>query len=113
MPGLPAYFARQPKAQLTPSADPSRLTDEAEIDLSRKLAQFPDVLENCAHQLDPAALPRYLQELASTFHYFYGRCRVIDNDRDLSADRLALVDAVRIVLHNGLVLLGITAPEKM
>ncbi|MBF0595112.1 MAG: arginine--tRNA ligase [Candidatus Omnitrophica bacterium] len=90
-----------------------RLKEDAEIDLIKKMDLFPDILDLCAQQLDPAPLPRYMQELAGTFHKFYDKCRVIDEDKELSAERLALVDAARIVLLNGLTLLGITAPEKM
>lgn len=101
------------EAALLPSREFVRLSVEAEIDLIRKLAQFPDFLNSCAQQLDPAALPRYMQELAGVYHRFYDRCRVIDEDQALSAERLALCDATRIVLSNGLRIMGITAPERM
>ena len=101
------------EASLLPAKKFTRLSDEAEIDLIKKLGQFPDFLNICAQQLDPAALPRYMQELAGVYHRFYDRCRVIDEDKVLSAERLALCDATRIVLANGLKILGITAPEKM
>lgn len=101
------------EASLVPAVEFSLLSDEAEIELIRKLASFPDFLNICALQLDPAALPRFLQELAAAFHKFYDRCRVIDADQSLSAERLALCDATRIVLANGLRILGVTAPEKM
>lgn len=101
------------EASLEPSSDLTQVSEPAETDLIRKLAQFPDVLDLCAKQLDPAALPRYMQEVAGVFHHFYDKCRVIDENKKLSAERLALIDAVRLVLSNGLTLLGITAPEKM
>ncbi|MBF0570146.1 MAG: arginine--tRNA ligase [Candidatus Omnitrophica bacterium] len=101
------------EAELLPAGSFSRLTDEAEIELIKKLGQFPEFLDICAQQLDPAPLPRYMQELAGVFHRFYDRCRVIDEDKALSAERLALVDGTRIVLANGLKILGVTAPEKM
>lgn len=104
----------QSEASLTPArGDFKLLKEEAEMDLVKKMAQFGDVLDLCAQQLDPAALPRYMQELASAFHKFYDQCRVIDEDKSLSAERLALVDGARVVLANGLAILGITAPEKM
>ena len=56
---------------------------------------------------------RYLQELAACFHKFYDSHRVIDEDKQLSSQRLALIEAVRLVLGNGLRLLGVSAPEKM
>ena len=101
------------EASLFPADALTSLADPAEVDLIRKLAQLPDVLELCARQLDPAALPRYLQEVAGEFHRFYDKCRVIDDNKDVSSQRVALIDAVRVVLLNGLTLLGISAPEKM
>ena len=101
------------EASLEPAKEFRLLTDDAEIELIKKLGAFPDFLNICAQQLDPAALPRYLQDLASTFHKFYDRCRVIDENKALSAQRLALCDATRVVLSNGLRILGVTAPEKM
>ncbi len=102
-------------ASLVPSSRFDLLTDEAEIELIKKMAQLPDYLNICAQQLDPHTLTRYMQELAAAYHKFYDRCRIIDPDmdRELSAERLALVDAARIVFANGLRLLGISAPEKM
>ncbi|MBF0122260.1 MAG: arginine--tRNA ligase [Candidatus Omnitrophica bacterium] len=101
------------EASLLPTKNFMRLSEDAEIDLIKKLGQFPDFLNLCSQQLDPAALPRYMQELAGVYHRFYDRCRVIDEDKVLSSERLALCDATRIVLANGLKILGITAPEKM
>jgi arginyl-tRNA synthetase len=81
--------------------------------LMRKIGLYPEVLVGCAKVLEPFALVRYLQELASAFHKFYDSCRVLDEDKELAAERLALIDAARIVLGNGLGLLGVKAPEKM
>lgn len=101
------------EASLVPAKDFSKFKDEAEFELVRKMGQFPDCLNVCASQLDPQTLPRYMQELAATFHKFYDKCRVIDEDKQLSSERLAVVDAARIVLANGLKLLGVSAPDKM
>jgi arginyl-tRNA synthetase len=89
------------------------LKEEEEIELIRKLSHLADVLVGCAKQTDPFSLVRYLHELAASFHKFYDRHRVIDENKELSEERLALIDAARIVIANGLTLLGITAPEKM
>ncbi len=90
------------------------LTDEAEIDLIKKMAQFPECLDACSGDLDPYGLTRYMLEFALTYHKFYDRCKIIDpQNMALSAQRLALVNAARIVFKNGLGLLGISAPEKM
>ncbi len=103
------------EAALTPAATFGLLSAEAEVDLMKKISQFPDFLDVCVQQLDPFTLTRYMQELAATYHKFYDRCRIIDAEADqaLCAQRLALVDAARIVLANGLKLLGISSPEKM
>ncbi len=102
------------EALLTPKTSGiSLLVKEQEIDLMRKIGLYPDVLIVCAKLLDPFGLVRYLQDLAGTFHKFYDACRVLDEDKQLSAERLALIEATRIVLGNGLRLLGVTAPEKM
>lgn len=100
--------------QLKPNHEGWRLLgQDEELELIRKLSHFGDVIITCARQTDPFSMVRYLQELAATFHKFYDRHRVIDEDHDLARERLALIDATRIVLANGLSLLGITAPEKM
>jgi arginyl-tRNA synthetase len=102
------------EASLAPADHIDRLVDEAEIDLIKKIGQFGSSLDGCAAMLDPYILPRYMLELALAYHKFYDRCRIIDPaDLDLSAQRLALVNAARIVFANGLRLLGISAPEKM
>ncbi len=100
--------------QLKPLHEGWRLLgQDEELELIRKLSHFGDVIITCARQTDPFSMVRYLQELAATFHKFYDRHRVIDEDQSLTEERLALIDATRIVVANGLSLLGITAPEKM
>ncbi len=89
------------------------LKEEDELDLIKKLGSFPDILMICYHELDPYALVSYLQELAACFHKFYDRHRVITEDHALSCERLALINASKIVLANGLRLLGLSTPEKM
>ncbi len=91
----------------------SLLKEEEELDLIRKLGGLPDILMICYDELDPYALVSYLLELATLFHKFYDRHRVIGEDRTLSCERLALVNATRIVLANGLRLLGLNTPERM
>ena len=93
--------------------DVSLLTSQAELALIRKMTQLSEVIEAVADSLEPNYLPYYAQELAADFHGFYEQCRVISPDRELSAARLKLVDAVRIVLAKTLHLMGMTAPERM
>lgn len=85
-----------------------------ELVVARELAGFPDVLEACARNLEPHGLAFYLRDLATAFHRFYTVCRVLDAaDPERTRVRLALIEAIRIVLRNGLDLLGIGAPETM
>ena len=85
-----------------------------ELELIKRIGQFPEILRTCAVQMDAFALVNYLLELATCFHKFYDVHRVVDPQNPaLSAERLALADAVRIVLANGLRLVGVRAPEKM
>ncbi|VAX37395.1 Arginyl-tRNA synthetase [hydrothermal vent metagenome] len=91
----------------------SSLTETEELDLIKKLGSFPDVLLTCHDQLDPYPLVNYLQDVAAIFHKFYDNHRVVLDDQNLSAERLALINATRIVLANGLNLLGLSTPEKM
>jgi len=89
------------------------LKEEAELALARKLADFPEEVALAARDLAPHRLTRYLHETAGLFHSFYNSCRVISDDAALSSARLTLADATRIVIRNGLRLLGVSAPERM
>jgi arginyl-tRNA synthetase len=90
------------------------LKEVEELDLIKRLGSFSDILMICYNELDPYALMSYLQELAAGFHRFYDRHRVIDpQNKDLSSERLALTNAAKIVLANGLRLLGLSTPERM
>ncbi|MFC1703837.1 arginine--tRNA ligase [Candidatus Omnitrophota bacterium] len=89
------------------------LNQPEELRLIKLMGQFEDVLSGCAVSLDPYALVNFLQEFASAFHSFYDKHKVIGNDEPLTNARLALVEAVRIVLAQGLQLLGVSVPEKM
>lgn len=93
--------------------DLSLLAAEEEITLIKKLLVYPEVVESCARNLEPHSLTTYLQEVAGTFHPFYHQHRVVIDDAALMAARMKLIEAVRIVLRNGLSLLGISAPEQM
>jgi len=86
----------------------------AELTLARTLSTFPEVLEACGRSLEPHGLAFYLKDAATAYHRFYTECRVLDPEApERSAGRLALSDATRVVLRNGLQLLGIEAPESM
>ncbi|MCF8011286.1 MAG: arginine--tRNA ligase [Clostridiales bacterium] len=91
----------------------SLLYREAELALARRLVDFPEEISLAAGQMSPHRVARYLHEVAGLLHSFYNAYRVITSDSDLSAARVKLVKAARIVLQNGLNILGINAPEKM
>lgn len=89
------------------------LNSKEELNLIKHLIQFPQTLEMAALNFEPHRVVNYLFDLASLFHKFYTECRVISDDLALSQARLSLIDAVRIVIANGLKVLGISAPEHM
>ena len=93
--------------------DVSLLTSDEELDLIRKMLQLPEVVELIAKTLEPQHLPYYAMDIATVFHNFYEKCRVVSNDEALTRARLKLVEAVRIVLARTLLLMGMSAPESM
>jgi arginyl-tRNA synthetase len=97
--------------------DPGLLSHPRENDLLKALAEFPAVVASAAELRQPHRVARYLEDLASAYHKFYDACRVLPRDGqppdDLGRARLWLADAARIVLANGLGLLGVTAPDQL
>lgn len=93
--------------------DFSALGGPDELVLIKTLAAFSESLAYCWQQRDPSPLVGYLMNLATVFHRFYDRCRVVDEDPRVSAQRLGLANAARIVIANGLRLLGVSHPEHM
>jgi arginyl-tRNA synthetase len=93
--------------------DPKLLNQPEEIALIRKLSQFPTAVALGAKTLEPYTVLQYLQDLAGLFHSFYNKHRVVGEDPRLTRARLVLVDGVRIILANGLRLLGVSLPKKM
>ncbi|CAM3153982.1 arginyl-tRNA synthetase [Williamsia muralis] len=93
------------------------LVDRAEGDLIRTLGDFPAVVAAAAQLREPHRVCRYLEALASTYHKFYDRCRVLpqgdEEPTDLHAARLALCGATQQVIANGLAMVGVSAPERM
>jgi arginyl-tRNA synthetase len=72
-----------------------------------------ELTEMMAQSLEAQHLPHYAQDLATAFHSFYNKCRVISKNQALTQARLKLVEAARIVLAKTLHLMGMTAPERM
>jgi arginyl-tRNA synthetase len=89
------------------------LTHPSELELLRKIADFPVLVREAALALEPHRLTRYAGELAGLFHNFYTHCRVLNSEPELRDARLSLVNGVRITLRNLLTLIGVTAPERM
>ena len=93
--------------------DMSLLSGETENALIKQLSQFCEEVRLAARDYDPSHINRYLQELAACFHRFYNACRIKGEAPEVMAARLKLADDTRIVLRNGLKLIGVDAPEKM
>jgi len=89
------------------------LVEGSEIELIKKLADFPSEIKLAAENLAPYRITVYTQELAAAFHSFYNKCRVLTDDDNLTKARLLLVMATQQVLRNAFSILGITAPERM
>lgn len=94
--------------------DLSLLTSEKEIDLLKKIGEFPEVIADSAEQLAIQRMTTYLFDLASTLHSFYNAEKVLDpENKELSRARVALMKAVKITLNNAMDLIGVHAPESM
>jgi len=90
-----------------------KLVLNEEIALIRKMAEFPSLIEEIARELTPHRLTYYLAELAGNFHRYYNRHKIIGKDKNQTQARLFLSLGIRIVIKNGLNLLGLSAPEMM
>ena len=111
LPEAPAAFADAPLA---------RLDDEGETVLLRRLAGWPRLVEQAASAREPHRVAFFLHELASEFHGQWNRGKdlphlrfIIENDRELTSARLALVHGVATVLASGLRVLGVEAVDEM
>lgn len=120
----PVYYAQYAHARLASvlesAADikidenASMLKEESETELLKKLIEFPHIIEVSAEKRAPHMVATYIQELAAEIHSFYTNCRLIDRDNlDVTASRLALAKAAKIVMKNALGVLGVDAPNKM
>ncbi|MBT2215273.1 arginine--tRNA ligase [Virgibacillus dakarensis] len=94
--------------------DASLLTAEKELDLLKKLGEFPQTIADAAEKETPHKVTQYIFELASLLHSFYNAEKVLDAENpERTKARIALMKAVRITIANGLSLIGVKAPEKM
>src|SRR6266511_1347495 len=94
-------------------ADLSLLSTDAELDLLRTIAEFPDLVLRAAELRGPHRLAHYAQQLAAGFHRFYTECRVITDDQPQTQARLWLSMGAKQAIANVLALLGVSAPESM
>jgi arginyl-tRNA synthetase len=118
IPDLPEEEAE--RAAFLTDAAVERLTDPAELDLLRRLALYPRMIEAAAIAHEPHRIAFYLYDLASEFHALWTRGRdlpylrfIITNDAEITKARLALVQGVVSVLASGLAVLGVHAPDEM
>ncbi|MDC0626484.1 arginine--tRNA ligase [Methylophilaceae bacterium] len=93
--------------------DESLLTSTHEHQLIKRLSEFPEIILLSASESSPHYIATFLKDLAADFHSYYNANKFLSNDKSLQNARLALIGATKIVIKNGLQLLGISAPEKM
>ena len=94
-------------------ADYSRLTEDHEQSVMKRLAQYPELLEKAALLHEPHQVAHYLRDLANDFHTYYNAHTFLVEDAALRNARLNLINAVRQVIYNGLQLMGVSAPDSM
>ena len=97
--------------------DAGLLADEREADLLGMLGEFPQVVASAAELREVHRVARYLEQLAGGYHRWYDTCRILPCHNEpvtgVNMARLWLAEATKVVLHNGLALLGVSAPERM
>ncbi|MBF7017768.1 arginine--tRNA ligase [Staphylococcus durrellii] len=123
----PVYYAQYAHARICsilkqaaergikPSADAdlSLITNDKAIELLKKVADFEPTIESAASHRAPHRITNYIQDLASHFHKFYNDEKVLTDDEAKTTALVALIEAVKITLHNSLHLVGVQAPESM
>jgi arginyl-tRNA synthetase len=91
----------------------AKLNQPEEIALIKAMNRYPETIRLSAQNMEPHRVTYFLMNLASAFHSYYNKHRVLTDDSDLAQARLFLVLAVKMIIKNGLTLLGVSAPEKM
>jgi len=107
--------AEQEQVNILPvnEVDLGRLNSKKEVELMKKLSEFPSLIAGSARAREPHRITFYLQELAALFHRYYNKHRIITEDEELSLSRVSLVFAIKTVLVEALRILGVGAPEEM
>ena len=93
--------------------DEALLKSTHEHQLIKRLSEFPEIISLSASESSPHYIATFLKDLAADFHSYYNANKFLSDDKALQNARLALIGATKIVIKNGLQLLGISAPEKM
>jgi arginyl-tRNA synthetase len=93
--------------------NPALLQEPEEINLMKTMARYPETISGATRTLEPHRLTFYLNDLASLFHSYYNKNKVISENKELTTARLFMVGTIRTVLENALKILGVSAPEKM
>lgn len=94
-------------------ADMSLLTEPHAVTLARVLAQYPDVVQNTLKTLEPTTVVTYLFKLTHVLSSSYEHLRIVGAEEETKKARMALYDAARIVIANGMRLLGLSPVERM
>ena len=89
------------------------LNSKDEVNLIKQIMRFPDVINLAGDKLEPQVVAEYLKEVAAAFHSFYHNCHIIGEEENLMKARLLLTNTARLVIRNGLTVLGISVPETM
>ena len=89
------------------------LEEDSEIKLIYKMVEFEELILKLSSNLEPQVLANYLFDLATTFHKYYAHCKIINEDTELTDARIILIESIKIVLRNGLTILGISCPSRM
>lgn len=112
---IASIFRQADELRLAPAdgAELELLTDETETALIKKIAAYPEEVAHAAADYAPQRIARYSHELASAFHSFYNKCRIVGQERPLASARLALVTAAGRTIRHSLGILGVSAPETM
>ena len=105
--------AKEEKYKWDNSINLELLIKNTENELIVKMINFPEIIKSAHDKLDPQIISNYLEDLAAKFHKYYTQSRIITDDKNLSYSRLFLIDSIRIILNNGLSILGIKAKERM
>lgn len=106
-------YAGEQGLEVPEEAPTETLGNAQELQVIKKLLDFPEVIQRVVQHTEPHRVTAYAQELATVFHRFYHENRVVTEDVPLSLARLMLARATRQVLANSFALLGISAPENM